>query len=88
MWIMSVAPTSLLGGESVYCINQAQLKEAVRLYESDPDSSPRLRHSVESAQAELSRNEQAALAFVLIEQLRNPPDKKPCACQTKKNDKP
>jgi hypothetical protein len=81
---MSVAPTSLLGGESVYCINQAQLKEAVRLYESDPESSPRLRRFVESAQSDLSRNEQAALAFVLIEQLRNPPDKAPCACQSKK----
>jgi len=83
---MSVAPTSLLGGESVYCINQAQLKEAVRLYESDPDASPRLKQFVEQAQCELSRNEQAALAFVLIEQLRNPPDKKPCACQSKKKD--
>lgn len=81
---MSVAPTSLLGGESVYCINQAQLNEAVRLYESDPDSAPRLKHFVESAQCELSRNEQAALAFILIEQLRNPPDKAPCACKTKK----
>ncbi len=81
---MSVAPTSLLGGESVYCINQAQLKEAVRLYESDPEASPRLRRFVESAQSDLSRNEQAALAFVLIEQLRNPPDKAPCACQSKK----
>lgn len=81
---MSVAPTSLLGGESVYCINQAQLQEAVRLYESDPQSSVHLRAFVEKAQSELSRNEQAALAFVLIEQLRNPPDKAPCACKTKK----
>lgn len=77
-------PESILGGESVYCINQAQLKEAVRLYENDPDASPRLQHHVKSAQAELNRNEQAALAFVLIEQLRNPPDKEPCDCQKKK----
>ena len=35
---MSVAPTSILGGDSVYCINQAQLKEAVRLYESDSEA--------------------------------------------------
>lgn len=81
---MSVAPTSLLGGESVYCINEAQLKEAVRLYEDDRDASPRLKEFVEKAQCQLSRNEQAALAFVLIEQLRNPPDKAPCACKTKK----
>lgn len=81
---MSVAPTSILGGDSVYCINQAQLKEAVRLYESDPDASPRLKQFVEKAQCDLNRNEQAALAFVLIEQLRNPPEKKPCACQSKK----
>jgi len=77
-------PESILGGESVYCINQAQLKEAARLFDNDPEASPRLRRFVESAQSELSRNEQAALAFVLIEQLRNPPDKKPCACQTNK----
>lgn len=82
---MSVAPTSILGGDSVYCINQAQLKEAVRLYETDPDASPRLKQFVEQAQCDLNRNEQAALAFVLIEQLRNPPEKKPCACQSKKN---
>lgn len=81
---MSVEPKSILGGDSVYCINQAQLKEAVRLYENDPDSSPRLRDFVEQAQQDLSRNEQAALAFVLIEQLRNPPEKKPCACQSGK----
>ena len=80
---MSVAPTSLMGGQSVYCINQAQLKEAVRLYESDPEASPRLRHVVERAQCELGRNEQAALAFVLSEQLRNPPNKKPCLCKSK-----
>jgi hypothetical protein len=81
---MSVDPKSILGGDSVYCINQAQLKEAVRLYGSDPDSSPRLRDFIEKAQCTLNRNEQAALAFVLIEQLRNPPDKKPCACQSTK----
>lgn len=63
-------PESILGGESVYCINQVQLTEAMRLYESDPHSSPRLKKHVDSAQTELSRNEQAALAFVLIERLR------------------
>ncbi len=67
-------PESILGGESVYCINQAQLNEAVRLCENDPQSAPRLQSFIKKAQDELSRNEQAALAFVLIEQLRTSAD--------------
>ncbi len=70
---MSVNPKSLLGGESVYCINEAQLKEATRLMEADPDSAPRLQKLVETIEAECSRNEQAALAFMLIERLRKSP---------------
>lgn len=67
---MSVNPKSLLGGESIYCINEAQLKEATRLLEADPESAPRLQKLVKTIEAECSRNEQAALAFMLIERLR------------------
>jgi hypothetical protein len=66
---MAAKPTSLLGGESAYCINEAQLKEAARLME-DPQSAPRLQCLVKTIEAECSRNEQAALAFTLIEHLR------------------
>jgi hypothetical protein len=71
---MSVKPTSLLGGESVYCINQKQLDEAVRLSQNDPEAAPRLQKAVAEIESKLSRNERAALAFVLIERLRTSKD--------------
>ena len=71
---MSVEPQSILGGESVYCINEAQLNEATRLSSEDPESAPRLQKLVETIEAECSRNERAALAFTLIERLRNSKD--------------
>jgi hypothetical protein len=71
---MSVKPTSLLGGESVYCVNQKQLDEAVRLAETDPEAAPRLQKIVAEIEQQFSRNERAALAFVLIERLRRSKD--------------
>ncbi len=67
---MSMNPKSLLGGESVYCINEAQLKEATRLIETDPESSQRLQRLIKTIEDECSRNERAALAFTIIERLR------------------
>ena len=43
---MSVEP--LLGGKSVYCINEQQLKEAYRLAEEDPEASPKIKALIES----------------------------------------
>jgi hypothetical protein len=71
---MPVKPTSLLGGESVYCINEAQLEEAVRLTESDANSAPRLQKLIEQIENECTRNERAALAFTLIQRLRTKTD--------------
>ena len=71
---MSMNPKSLLGGESVYCINEAQLKEATRLMEEDPESAPRLQQLIKTIEADCSRNEQAALAFTIIERLRKSKD--------------
>lgn len=71
---MSVEPKSILGGESVYCINEAQLKESKRLAEKDPVSAPRLQELITTIEQQCSRNEQAALAFTLIERLRNSTD--------------
>ncbi len=68
---MSVNPKSILGGESVYCINEAQLKESQRLVEQDPVSAPKLKEILESIEACCTRNERAALAFTLIERLRS-----------------
>ena len=57
------------GGDSVYCINESQLKQAHYLAQHDPESAPRIRETIERLQDELSRNERAAVAFVLIEEL-------------------
>ncbi|MBL7076960.1 MAG: hypothetical protein ISS31_05785 [Kiritimatiellae bacterium] len=65
-----IEPTGLLGGESVYCINKNQLADAVRMAEEDPVSAPRIGEVLAHAEAHLTRNERAALAFVLIERLR------------------
>lgn len=71
---MPVQPTSLLGGESVYCINEAQLKEAVRLTEEDTEAAPRLQKLIETIETECTRNERAALAFTIIQRLRTATD--------------
>ena len=67
---MSIEPVSLLGGEYVYCINEGQLRDATRLADEDPESSPKIQSQLETVEASLTRNERAALAFVIIERLR------------------
>ena len=66
---MSVRPIELLGGESVYCINHSQLRSAFKLAEEDPQSAPRIQAEIADLEKKLSRNERAALAFVLIDRL-------------------
>ncbi len=66
---MSVRPIELLGGESVYCINQAQLKSAFRLANDDPQTAPKIQAEIAALESRLDRNERAALAFVLIDRL-------------------
>jgi len=61
---------SITGGESVYCINQGQLRDAIRLADEDPVSSPRIQKALAELETTLSRNERAALAFTIIERLR------------------
>ena len=57
------------GGESVYCINQSQLKQAHVLATQNPESAPKIRAALSELRTELTRNERAAVAFVLIEEL-------------------
>ena len=66
---MTVKPIELLGGESVYCINQSQLSNARKLAFDDPQASPRIQAEIQRLESEMSRNERAALAFVLIDRL-------------------
>ena len=72
---MAVQPVDLTGGDSVYCINQAQLERAFQLADADPDSGPRIRAALQGLEQDLSRNERAALAFVLIDRLLKSPPK-------------
>jgi len=58
-----------MGGESVYCINESQLREAFRLAEEESEAGARVRAMIEKLEGEMSRNERAALAFVLIDRL-------------------
>lgn len=66
---MGVQPVDLTGGESVYCINQQQLERAFELAEGDAKSGSKIREAMEGLERDLSRNERAALAFVLIDRL-------------------
>ena len=67
---MAISPISILGGDSVYCINEAQMREAKKLAEKDPESSQKLKSIIENLESDLSRNERAALAFTIIDNLR------------------
>ena len=64
-------PIPILGGKSVFCINEEQMSEASRLLEDNVESSGRITVHLKQIEQSLSRNEQAALAFTLIERLKN-----------------
>ena len=62
---MSVEPVSILGGKSFYCINETQLDEARKMF----DESPKVQGILADHEQSLTRNERAALAFVMIDRL-------------------
>lgn len=66
---MTIKAIELLGGESVYCINQSQLTNARKLAFEDENASPRIQKEIQALEEKFSRNERAALAFVLIDRL-------------------
>ena len=66
---MTVRPIELLGGESVYCINQSQLASAFKLAFDNPETAPKIQAELKDLESRLSRNERAALAFVMIDRL-------------------
>ena len=68
---MAISPISILGGESVYCINEAQMRDAQRLANEDIESSKKIQFQLKEIETTLSRNERAALAFTIIENLRD-----------------
>ena len=67
---MVLSPISILGGDSVYCINEAQMEHAKELAEKDPESSKKIKNIIDTLESDSSRNERAALAFTIIDNLR------------------
>ena len=72
---MAITPISILGGDSVYCINEAQMRDAKRLAKENPESSEKIQSKLEKLESGFSRNERAALAFTIIENLREDREK-------------
>ena len=72
---MAITPISILGGDSVYCINEAQVRDAKRLANDDSESSKKIQSEIEKLESSFSRNERAALAFTIIENLREDREK-------------
>ncbi len=71
---MSVNPIDLTGGPSVYCFNQQQLDRASALSAEDSPAGERIRRELARLQSDCTRNERAAVAFLLIRHLNESAD--------------
>ena len=66
---MGLKEVDFSGGESVYCINEVQLKKAFDLVKSNPESAGKINAVLEQIESGFSRNERAALSFILVDKL-------------------
>lgn len=66
---MSLKEIDFSGGESVYCINEVQLKKAFELVKADPESARKINAILDQIESNFSRNERAALSFILVDKL-------------------
>ncbi|MDF3128386.1 hypothetical protein P0Y35_04185 [Kiritimatiellaeota bacterium B1221] len=66
---MSLKPIDLTGGKSVYCFNQHQMDQARNMLNEESDSGKKIREAVARLEKDYSRNEQATIAFTIIEHL-------------------
>ena len=60
----------LTGGESVYCINTFQMEKAMQLFAEQSETGSTLRETIGALERDLTRNEQAALAMIILQRLR------------------
>ena len=67
---MGLKEVDLTGGDSVFCINTSQMKRAYEITGSDPVSGPKVSSYLEELESQLSRNERAALSFMIIDRLQ------------------
>jgi len=65
------------GGESVYCINENQLRKAFWMANENPASAGRIKAFLNESESMLTRNERAALAFIIIARLLHRADSWP-----------
>ena len=66
---MAIKPLDLTGGKSVYCFNQHQLDQAFKLAAAEDEPGRKVRAELDRLDKALTRNERAALAFVIIDRL-------------------
>lgn len=66
---MSLKPIDLTGGKSVYCFNQHQMDQANALFSEESPSGDKIRGAVAKLEADYTRNEQATIAFMIIQHL-------------------
>lgn len=62
-------PIDLTGGKSVFCFNQQQLDRATALVREASLAGERVRAAIARLESECTRNERAAIAFILINHL-------------------
>jgi hypothetical protein len=66
---MSKQPIDLTGSPSYFCISQQQMTDAYTLAFEDQGSASQIQTVLDMLERQLDRNQQAALAFVLIDKL-------------------
>ena len=66
---MAFKEFDLDSGDSIYCINEKQLKMAFELISTKSESAARIEKLIADIESDFSRNEQAALSFLLIHRL-------------------
>lgn len=66
---MGLKEIDFSGGESVYCINEVQLKKAFELVKAAPESAQKINGILDQIERGFSRNERAALSFILVDRL-------------------
>ena len=66
---MAVKEFDLEGGDSVYCINEMQLRKAFEMIDAESESGEKIGKIIDEIETDLTRNERAALSFLLIDRL-------------------
>ena len=67
---MVLSPVSILGGDSVYCINEAQMEHAKKLAEEDPNSSIKIKSIIVMLNSQLLQISDIHQELTLLEKLK------------------